>query len=172
MQQRAFSERFGKTAVLTILLLGIIATLFIAYNNSSTPATAEQVSNVLEEQGLPAWNTTGDYRDMWSVGSVLETAVSTERDDIRFDFFIFDSKSTASSFYERFYAYINEERYSPVGVEYSSGYGTNRTYLYTGSGLYNVCIQVDNTIVFAYCNEENTGIINTILQDIGYLGDA
>jgi len=44
-------------------------------------------------------------------------------------------------------------------------------YTIKANGLYTICMRVDNTLVFAYCNEQNAGKLNAIMIGIGYFDE-
>lgn len=163
------SNRLIKIGIFAALLVGVFILVFTIFGNDKNPVSAKQVSDALSSLGFEASDTTEDYRKAWSVDEALQNAVSCETDNLRFDFFVFIDNDTASYIKERYSAYISDELYIPTAIERKEGIGKNTLHAITASGVYTICVRVDNTVVFAYCSEENASVLNSILQDIGYL---
>ena len=56
-------------------------------------------------------------------------------------------------------------------IEVSEGSANYMLYTIKANGLYTICMRVDNTLVFAYCNEENASKLNAIMIEIGYFDE-
>ncbi len=76
--------------VVVALIVGIFIYIF-AVKGPKTPATAQLVQEVFESNELMYGDVTVDYREKWNVDDMLQKAVACEKDDLRFDFFAFDS---------------------------------------------------------------------------------
>lgn len=154
--------------ILVVTLLAVILIVVFTKGHPKTPATVENVFNVIESNGFVGANITGDYQKKWDMGNELQNAIAFEDGDIRFDFFEFDSNETAEHIRKQYRSYIRENRYYNPNIEVSEGAANYMLYTIKANGLYTICMRVDNTLVFAYCNEENASKLNTIMIEIGY----
>lgn len=150
-------------------LLGMVLIIFSITNNPKTPVTAEQVWSILEAQEFIPSDTTQLYKDEWgNNGNGLTQVVSTESDDIRFDFFVFDSQENAESIRKLYQSFINSNRYCVPNVEIKTGSANYMIYTLKAKGIYTVNIRVGHTLIFAYANEENASKVDSIIQDMDY----
>ena len=153
--------------VVVALIVGIFIYIF-AVKGPKTPATAQLVQEVFESNELMYGDVTVDYREKWNVDDMLQKAVACEKDDLRFDFFVFDSEASAEQIRKQYRSYIRENRYSTPNIEVSEGVSNYMLYSIKAAGMYTVCMRVENTLVFAYCDEENATNLNKIMIGIGY----
>ncbi len=151
-----------------VVLLAVIWIVIFTKASPKTPATAPQVSAVLAENGLIATDLTGAYREKWSIDTALKAAVGTEENDLRFDFFVFDTANTAERFRKDYQTFIREERYATPNIEVSEGAANFVLYTLKADGLYTVNVRVENTLVFAYCRTENAERLDAVMRGIGY----
>ena len=108
------------TASAVALLAVIWAVIFIKAS-PKTPATAPQVSAALAGNGLTGADLTDAYREKRSIDTALKAAVGTEKGDLRFDFFVFDTANTAERIRKNYQTFIREERYATPNIEVSEG---------------------------------------------------
>lgn len=163
--------KFVLFPILVVVLLSAILFVVFTKGHPKTPATAEQVFRTLESNGLTGADLTNDYREKWNIGSTLKNAIGCEENDIRFDFFIFDGENSAEGIRKKYQSYIRENRYAIPNIEVSEGATNYMLYTIKAKGLYTINMRVADTLVFAYCNEENAGKLNTIMRGIGYFDD-
>lgn len=71
---------------LVVALLAVILFVVFTKGHPKTPATVEQVSSALENNGFVAVDLTNDYQEKWNMDSVLKNAVVCKENDLRFDF--------------------------------------------------------------------------------------
>lgn len=158
-----------KLSIALGVLIGIIVIIFSLTNNPKTPATAEQVWNIIETQGFEPVDTTQLYKDDWGEnGNILLQAVGMQIDDISFNFFVFDSDKSADYVRGLYRTYIRDNRYSIPNVEISEGMANYMIYTLKANGLYSVNIRVGNTLIFAYSDEENASKIDNIILEMDY----
>lgn len=155
------------TASAVALLAVIWAVIFIKAS-PKTPAAAPQVSAALAENGLTGADLTDAYREKWAVGTALKAAVGTEKSDLRFDFFVFDTANTAERIRKNYQTFIREERYATPNIEVSEGAANFVLYTLKADGTYTVNMRVENTLVFAYCRTENAERLDAVMRGIGY----
>lgn len=162
-------KSFIKIAVALGALIGIIVIVFRITNNPKTPVTTDQVWDILESQGFEPVDTTQIYKEDWGEnGGILNHAVSTQTDDISFDFFVFDSDESAEYVRRLYQAYIRDNRYFIPNVEIKEANSNYIFYSLKANGSYSVVIRVGNTLVFAYSNEENAEKIDNIILEMDY----
>lgn len=154
--------------ILVVVLLAIILIAVFTKGHPKTPATVEKVFNAIEDNGFVGADITTDYQEKWDMGDELQSAIAFEDGDIRFDFFEFDSYKNAEHIRKQYRSYIRENRYDIPNIEVSEGVANYMLYTIKANGLYTICMRVDNTLVFAYCNEENANKLNSIMIEIGY----
>lgn len=160
-----------KFIVFPIVVVALIVFIFVyifAVKGPKTPATPQLVQEALTTNELPYADLTEDYREKWNVDDMLQSAVGCEKDDLRFDFFVFDRDASAESYRKQYQSYIRENRYSNPNIEVSEGVSNYMLYSIKAAGMYTVNMRVENTLVFAYCDEENADSLNRIMVGIGY----
>lgn len=151
-----------------VALLAVIWIVIFTKASPKTPATAPQVFAVLAENGLTGADLTGAFREKWSIDTALKTAVGTEENDLRFDFFVFDTANTAERIRKNYQTFIREERYATPNIEVSEGAANFVLYTLKADGTYTVNMRVENTLVFAYCRTENAARLDAVMRGIGY----
>lgn len=156
--------------IVVVMLAAILIVVFIN-GQPKTPATAEQVHDVLANKGYTAVDLTDDYRKELGVGDKLINAVSAEVDDIRFVFFVFDSDESAEAVRKQYQSFINTNRYAAQNIEISEGATNFMKYTIIAKGLYTINMRVSNTLIFAECKEENAGKLSDIMIEIGYFDE-
>lgn len=154
--------------ILVVVLLAVILIVVFTKGHPKTPATVENVFNAIENNGFIGADITSDYQEKWDMGNELQNAIAFEDNDIRFDFFVFDNDKNAEHIRKQYRSYIRENRYDIPNIEVSEGAANYMLYTIKANGLYTICMRVDNTLVFAYCNEENASKLNAIMIEIGY----
>lgn len=82
-----------------------------------------------------------------------------------------DSKS-AVSLWRQYNAHIRQSRYSRPNVEFQEKLANYQIYTIEANGEYTVNMRVDHTVVYAYCEEEEIGILQNMLKQIGYFGGS
>lgn len=157
--------------VLVVALLVVVLFIVFTKGHPKTPATAEQVFSTLENNGFAAVDLTSTYQEKWNMDSVLKNAVVCEENDLRFDFFVFDSEQSADHIRKKYQTYIRENRYANPNIEISEGATNYNLYTIKAKGVYTINMRVANTLVFAYCNEENANQLNAIMRELGYFSE-
>ncbi len=146
----------------------LVAMLIYVFNDGQpkTPATCQQVATALSDLGYTPLDTTDAYLKQ---DSHLKNSVAVETDTIRFDFFEFDNDDSASNVYTHAYKQILDYRNGHIeDVETEEYYANYRLYSLKTTGKYYLTIRVDNTAIYAYCDEEYTGELAEILDAISY----
>ena len=157
--------------ILVVALLAVFLIVVFTKGHPKTPATVAQVSSALEKNGFDAVDLTNDYQEKWNMDSVLKNAVVCEEDDLRFDFFVFDSEQNADYVRVKYQTHIRENRYANPNIEISEGATNYMLYTIKAKGVYTINMRVANTLVFAYCNEENANKLNAIMRELGYFDE-
>jgi len=157
--------------MLVVALLAVIMFIVFTKGHPKTPATVEKVSSVLENNGFVSVDLTSDYQEKWNMDSELKNAVVYEENDLRFDFFVFDSEKSADHIRIKYQTYIRESRYANPNIEISEGATNYNLYTIKAKGVYTINMRVANTLVFAYCNEENANQLNAIMRELGYFSE-
>lgn len=163
-----------KKTGLTILFVGSIILLAViliyAFTNGQpkTPATCQQVTNVLSDLGYVPSDTTSLYLED---DAQLKSSVAIENEQIRFDFFEFGNENSAANVYSNACNQMLDYR-SSGNISNSEGYANYYMHSLKSSGVYYITIRVENTVLYAYCDEDYMSELGKILSGIGYSGDA
>jgi hypothetical protein len=155
-----------KLLLVLAFLGGLIFIVLSVTTVPKTPATVEQVNEVLVSQGYEPQDITERYADE---DPSLIKCIAIQKDDIHFEFFSFDDPKRAVNAYGEFHSLIYRTKYSPKRVEIGSKKANYVIYQLESKGEYSVAIYVGTTAVYAHCKEENAKEINKILDAINYL---
>lgn len=148
-----------------ILLVAVLIYVFTD-GQQKTPVTCQQVTTALSNLEYTPSDTTDAYLKQ---DSHLKSSVAIETDNIRFDFFEFDNDNSASNVYTHAYKQILDYRNGYIeDVETEEYYSNYRLYSLKTTGMYYLTIWVDNTAIYAYCNEDYISELGEILTAIGY----
>ncbi len=152
--------------VIAFIVVSLATIWIVLFTNTEekTPATGDQVSAQLVELGYEPVDMT-DYYEQYCHG--LKKTVFTQSRYIRLYFFELNNNDNAGAVYRNWYHQIKE---ATGGAVYSS---TEDYYNYSGfyvydKDMYYKLVWVDNTAVFAYCDENYKSDIFKILEAIGY----
>lgn len=152
--------------VMVVVVVSLATILIVLFTNTEekTPATGDQVSAELVELGYAPVDMT-DYYDQYFLG--LKEAVSTQTPNIRFYFFELNNYDNSLAVYGKWQSQI----YQTLGGVHNPR--TEHYYNYAGyyvydNDMYYRLVWVDNTVVFAYCDENYKSDILKILEAIGY----
>ena len=157
--------------IIVVVLIALIFVYIFAVKGAKTPAAPQLVQEVLETNKLTYSDVTDDFREKWNMDDMLKSALTCEKDDLRFDFFVFDNTASAEHIRKKYRSYIRENMYSIPSVEVSEGVINYTLYSINADGTYAVIMRVENTLVFAYCNEKNASALNKIMAGIGYFDE-
>lgn len=167
-----FSKK-KKIGLITLFLFGIILLAVILIyagvnGQPKTPTTCQQVTTVLSNLGYAPSDTTSMY---FEDDSHLKSSVAIENEQIRFDFFEFDNQDSAANLYSTACNQMLDYR-ARGNISNSEGYANYYMHSLKSSGIYYITIRVENTALYAYCDEEYMGELGEILSGIGYTGDS
>lgn len=162
-----------KTGLIILFVCGIIllaVILIYAFTNrqSTTPATCQQVTTVLSDLGYVPSDTTSLYLED---DAQLKSSVAIENEQIRFDFFEFDNENSAANVYSNACNQMLDYR-SSGNISNSEGYANYYMHSLKSSGIYYITIRVENTVLYAYCDEDYMSELGKILSEIGYTGNT
>ena len=161
---------FIKLGVFLAALATIILVALSLSVNPKTPATAEQVKEVIINQGyVPEDIATYYYESDSGFKDTLISCIAFESDDIHFEFFDFNNEASAISIYSQAYEDVvanNDTNNRRKGGTKIANYAI---YTLDLQGKYNVMCYVGNTAVYACCDSENKNEIDKILDAIDYL---
>ncbi len=164
------AKGFIKLGVFLAALVIIILMVLNFSVNPKTPATTEQVKEIIINQGyVPEDIAAYYYESDAGFKDTLNNCIAFESEDIHFEFFNFNNEASAISIYSQAYEDVvanNDTNNRRKGGTKIANYAI---YTLDLQGKYNVMIYVGNTAVYAYCNSENKNEINKILDAIDYL---
>ena len=154
--------------ILVVSMIVIMLTYLAFKGRPKTPASIEKVEFVLSNHDLTYSNETDYYEAQWENNNTLKNALIANSGDIYFCYFVFDNKDDAEKLRANNRSYIREHRFSIPNTEVSEAISNYILYTLKCEVGYTVSMRVENTVVYAYCNEENANVIKTIMQEIGY----
>ena len=161
---------YFKLALVIIFFIVLSIVFFEFLTVPKTPATTEQVKEIIINQGyVPEEIVSYYYESDTGFKDTLNNCIAFESKDIHFEFFNFNNEASAKSIYIQAYEDIvanNDTNNRKKGGTKIANYAI---YTLDLQGKYNVAIYVGNTAVYAYCNSENKNEINKILDAIDYL---
>lgn len=160
----------GIFAAVIVFVVFIIMWLDALFSPPKTPATADEVWQIIEEQGYKPEDITETYlkNDSDAFLSLIK-CIAFKYEDIEFQFFEFNNRGSAIDIYGQAYHNIRMKHNSWQKIEISHEASNYSMYFLDSHGVYNVAIFVENTAVYATCNSENKNEINKILAPIDYL---
>ncbi len=147
-----------------IILLAVILIYAGSNGQPKTPTTCQQVTTVLSDLGYVPSDTTSVY---FEDDSHLKSSVAIENEQIRFDFFEFDNENSAADLYSSACNQMLDYR-ARGNISNSEGYANYYMHSLKSNGIYYITIRVENTAIYAYCDEEYTSKLGEILTAIGY----
>lgn len=149
-----------------VLILGILELT----TKPKTPATSEQVWDIIVAQGYEPEDITAKYyeQDPESKSRLLK-CIAFEKNDIHFKFFELNDDNMAINIYSQFHARIIANYNASHIIETENKKANFVIYTLDNEKKYNVAIYVGNTAVYACCDSENKAEIQKILDAIDYL---
>lgn len=151
------------------MLVGVIAIVFSITNQPKTPVTAESVWEIMESQGHTPIDTTEIYKKEWGEnGNILTQSIGIKKDDVIFNYFVFDSTESAEYVRKLYQTYIRDNRYFIPNVEIKEGKANHVVYTLEANGLYSVNIRVENTLIFAHSDTKGMDAVNQIIIEMDY----
>lgn len=149
--------------IVVILSLALMFGYMIINGGDKTPATCEEVTAKLTELGYEPVNATDYYSDRISS---LKECVYAEKGDIVFLFFELDDRNLACSLFKSNNSQILSKGKYNDWEEFHDNYG--RYSFLTLDGVYYDSVWVENTVVYAQCNNENKAEIQKIITALKY----
>lgn len=151
------------------LVIAIMVGLFFLILDPAKPKTAEQVSSAVSQYGIELVDLTSYYKSAWDdKNNQLETGLKGEKDDLYFEFFVFDSYDSASNILNQYAALIKDKAEKP-DTEYKEQKTNYFNYTARVSGKYYILTMIKNTLVYARCDVENDDMLQEIVRAAGYL---
>ena len=153
------------------VIFGLCCYFLFSLNVPKTPATIEQVWDVLVSQGYEPQDITEQYHSQEEnkQNSSLIQCISMQKEDIYFYFYSFNNRNSATDAYGQFYWDIFYTRMSLPNAETDTKIANYGIYTLKTRTTYSATVYVDVTTVYAYSDVENRGEINKILEAIDYL---
>ena len=163
---KKISKKILPTLIFLIIFGSVCYLLFSWAFQSKTPATAEQVWDVMIAQGHTPYDVTEQY---YKNSLFVKKCIAFQEDDLHFQFLILSDKSSADGMYIEYISRIRSKTLGRPQVEHHTSYPNFGVYTVEADGKYYVSIFVENTAIYAYCDAENMDVINDIRRVIGYV---
>ncbi len=149
--------------IFSVLFLVII--LAVTCTGPKEVATAEQVRIAILEAGYQPVDATELYAE--DMPGLIQ-CIAFEKDDVYFNFYVFQDHRGSGNLYGHIASYININYSGAECAEHTSAQSNYCIRTVAVHGRYVVDIYVDNTVVYAYCDEGNEQGICDVLRTIGY----
>ncbi len=149
-----------------IICFGIII-YGIGFTESKVPVTSEHMWDVLVLHGFEPYDLTESYDQSDNIA--INKCIVVEREDTHFEFYDYIDETSALNKSVQACSYIISYKRSFPYIEHNTKVRNYNVYTLSSNGEYSVSIRVENTTIYAYCNEENKGLLIDILNEIGYL---
>lgn len=157
----------SRTALIIILVGSALVWIPILLHMTGPKevATAEQVRIAILEAGYQPVDATELYTE--DMPGLIQ-CIAFEKDDEYFNFYVFQDHRGSGNLYGHIASYININYSGAACAEHTSAQSNYCIRTVTVHGRYVVDIYVDNTVVYAHCNEGNEQGICDVLHTIGY----
>ena len=153
------------------MLIPIISVLFLVIMLAVTCtgpkeiATAEQVWDAIVQAGYQPVDATELYTE--DMPGLIQ-CIAFEKDDEYFNFYVFQDHRGSGNLYGQIASHININYSGAERAEYTKAQSNYCIRTVAVHGRYVVDIYVGNTVVYAYCDENNQQGIANVLRTIGY----
>lgn len=155
--------------IFLFVLIGLIIGVITYYSsNVPTPVSTDVMQSVLIQYGLQPVDCTKRALSQLP-DSGLENCTIVEKNDLHFEFYVFNNDKSPRRIYQQAYSNIHTRHYSYPNKETEYGKLGYGTYTLNAGGQYSVAIYLKNTAIYAYSSSENQEFINQILNAINYL---
>lgn len=151
------------------IVIALMIGLFFLILDPAKPKSPEEVSKAVSEYGIELVDLTTYYKSIWDdKNNQLYTAFKGEKDDIYFEFFVFDNYDSASNILNQYAANIKRKA-EKLDTEYKEQKTNYFNYTARVSGEYYILTMIKNTLVYANCDVENDEMLQEIVRAAGYL---
>ena len=152
------------------ILVGILAVvLSVTAAGERTPASSNQVWNVLEQHGFAPQETTEEWRKSGDIQRVI--GVHDDANAFQLEFFTFDTDDQAHYVVQQIHSHVRENLYVPNGesIIMQHQVGNFTFWSRVAHDRYMVITRIENTVFFIHCHDEERPTINALLKELGYL---
>ena len=170
--RRSYADDY-KRYLPTIVAVAIgltVAIVFLGYMiRKKTPVSFETVWETVEKHGFNPIDTTENNK---TVSNGIEKCLSFKSDDVNFIFFTaVDTKHAINIYVDSLIPEIKRltnyhDSYKTRRGEYNSNYANMPL---SGEGKWGIAYYVGNTGGIAWCDEENAGVLTSILREMKYI---
>lgn len=165
MFEKFFSNHPYALMALIITVFAAMMIAMFANTGEVTPATCQQVSEVLDDLNYKTEDSTEYYKQQ---NSNLKASVYADNGNVKFNFFEFTDDSNAQAMFNGAHSQIVEEGHEGIR-RWSEGYNNYVMYAtLSHDNVYYTVIRVGNTGIYAYCDDEYTQELGEIFEKIGY----
>lgn len=154
-----------------LLLVGFVF-LARALMTPIDAATDAQVWDVAVAHGYSPYYLTDEYKEEYPTRGFIQT-IAFVKDDLRFEFFVFDSVQSALSANRSIVTEVKSIEREHYGNCIATEESRANFYIYTlrAGGKFYYLMYIDNTVFYAYGYEESADEIKSIAKELGYVGD-
>ena len=171
------TEKYKLTVKDYLKLFAVLAfvggLIFFALKAAGTPIptpTDTQVWDTLTANGYTPIDQTEQYvKDNPTMG--IERNITCISDGLRAEVFIFNEQKFADAAYGSIVTDLGytERKYYNNNIR-TGGYRANFViYTLKAGGKYYYLMRIDNTLFYAYCDEEHISEVNSIAKELGYI---
>lgn len=174
MERQNLGEKFTvKGVILLILLIAFLIAVPLAINNMGepkTPATSEQVCATIEKYGLAPNNFTDEYvKDYPKLGFISVAGYRT--DNFRIEFFEMENYNRAHAIMVELNQIILDARDITNDIEFEEANKHYYIHTYNVDDKHFWLMQIDNTVIYGFCYDENYNKMVDIMVELGYTSE-
>lgn len=147
-----------------ILLFTIIIVFAFSGSGSKTPISCDEANSIISKSGYEV----SDITNLYDTKNNPQTKViGVETDTMHLEFFELENSNTADNIYGQFTTLMLDYRKGNY-YDGTAGYSNYKMYWMSSNNVYYTIIRVENTVLYAYCDEDCKDSLFKILTDMGY----
>lgn len=153
-----------KGKILLILFLMVVSLGILVGCQSKEPVDPDSFKENANSLGYETEDLTQDLNSQSA--SILNCLV-IDKDDLHVEYFQLDSKDTASTLFEA-NKQIVEGYKGESSAEATESNSTYQKYTLTADDMYFIVEQVDNTLIYAYTEQDKSKELDELVKNLGY----
>lgn len=151
--------------VILLMMLAFVGVVGISIFSQPDVAGTDSFFDIMSKNGYMAEDSTDTLREDWRIGSLLKKSRSVSDEELRIDFCVMDSNSSAKRLYDGMELPVTGgDEYTYTNLNYSLTVEENST-------IYAVKIRNADTLIYAASSPEQKEVLIDLMRQIGYWKD-
>lgn len=154
--------------IIAALCIGLLVIMFghmFFTSGEKTPLNCQQVTNILNELDYSVIDSTDHY---YTTNNGLKGSLLVDDNSLKLNFLEFSNSNVAFSTYGNIKTGNIDPKRGKDFREYDSFYNNYNMYAMYSDNTYYTVICVENTVVYAHCDEDKKADLDTILVKMDY----